>query len=93
MGVGRGWQNGRLLEIGTKIKNFQKLEVDCLTDLILAITVLFADMTITLHTNRGSLFWCHAVMSLQFVKSAPLPAAESGCKTCEQIVIIVVFVA
>jgi len=30
------------------------------------MTVLFADMKLTLHTSRGSLLWCHAGMSLQF---------------------------
>ena len=61
-----------------RIKNFQEPEVGSLTDLIPAMTVLFADMTITLHMNRGSLFSCHAVMSLQLTKFAPLPA-EAGC--------------
>jgi len=56
------------------------------------MTVLFADMTITLHLSRGSLFWGHAVMSLQFTNSAPLPA-EAGCKTWERIVLTLVFIA
>jgi len=30
----------------------------------------------TLYTSRGSLFWYHAMMSLQFTKSAPLSAVR-----------------
>jgi len=30
--------------------------------------------------ESGSLFWCYAVMSLQFTELAPLPA-ETGCET------------
>jgi len=34
--------------------------------MILGMTVLLADMKLTLHTSRGLLLWCHAGMSLQF---------------------------
>jgi len=56
------------------------------------MTILFAYMTITLQLRHGSLFRGSAVMSLQFTKSAPLPA-EAGCKKWERIVLILVFVA
>jgi len=48
------------------------------------MTILFAYMTITLQLRHGSLFRGSAVMSLQFTKSAPLPA-EAGCKSGERI--------
>ena len=37
-----------------------------------------------------SLFWCHAVMSLQFtlVRSLASNNAEAGCETCERIVLL-----
>jgi len=46
------------------------------------------------HTAQepGSPFRYHAVMSLQFTKSAPLPA-KADCETCERIVLLFAFVA
>jgi len=39
---------------------------------------LFADITLP-PQESGSLFWCHAVMRLQFTKFAS-PPAEAGCE-------------
>jgi len=45
--------NGHFLEIGTKNKKFlEKPEIGSLTDLILAMAVLFADMTLTPHKSQ-----------------------------------------
>jgi len=53
MGVRRG-ESGHLPPLEIRIKNqiFEKTEVSSLIDVILAITVLFADMTVTLHKSR-----------------------------------------
>jgi len=55
MGVRRGGQNGNLhhLEIGTKNQKFlENLKSAAIINLILAMTVLFSDVTLTLHKSR-----------------------------------------
>jgi len=58
------------------------------------MTVSFAGMTLTLHKIQiDSQFGHHAVMmSLQFTKSATLPA-EAGCKTWGRIVLKLALIA
>jgi len=41
--------------------------------------------------ESGSLFWYHAVMSLQFTQCAPLPA-KADCETCERLVLLFAFI-
>ena len=54
MSVRRGDKKGILphLEIGTKNQKFPENLKSAAIDLILAMTVLFSDMTLTLHKNR-----------------------------------------
>jgi len=81
------------LEIGAKIKISGKREI---SNFILLISwviscndSLFVDMTLTLHKSQVH---CFGNLSLQFTKSASLPA-EAGCETGEQIVLPLAFVA
>jgi len=41
--------------------------------------------------DPGSMFWCHAVVSLQLTHAAPLPA-EPGCHAYKRIVLLLVFI-
>jgi len=71
------------LEIGSQEPKISRTpKVSSLIDLILAMTVSFASMTLTLHKRRihcsGITQWW--LMGLQLTKSAALPA-EAGCET------------
>jgi len=54
MGVRRGRKTGICPPwiLGLRTKFSKKAEVSSLIDVILAMTVLFADMTVTLHKSR-----------------------------------------
>ena len=96
MGVHRGRQYRHLppLEIGSQNKKFQKTEVSNITPVTWFNSCndsLFAVVTFTLHKSQdhwsGVMQWrdCSSLMS------APLPA-EAGCETCEQIIVLLVFI-
>jgi len=73
-------------------KMYRKLEVSSLIDLILAMTILFSDMTLTLHKSRvrcccAMQFWAYSSLM-----PAPLPAG-AGCETSVWIIIKLTFIA
>ena len=90
MSVRRGNEKGirHHLEIETKNQKFlRNLKSAALIDLILAMTILFSDMTLTLHKSRIHCYWaCSSHMS------AALPA-EAGCETWVRIFLKLAFIA
>ena len=69
------------LEIGTKNQNFIENLTSAaqfrLIDLIISMTVYLPFFSAHIALDPGSLFWCHAVMSLQVAYLS----AEAGCET------------
>jgi len=90
-----GLQNGHSppWKLGLRRKISGKREISNLILLISWVNScndsLFVNMTLTLHKSQVH---CFGNLSLQFTKSASLPA-EAGCETGEQIVLPLAFVA
>ena len=77
---GTKWEFATTWKLGLRTKISRKPDVSSLIDLILAMAVLFSDMTLTLHKS-----WFHCCGVIQFwacssLMSVTLPP-EAGCET------------
>jgi len=97
--TGHGRQNGYLhpawkLGLRTKYfwKNLKSASYYRLIDLILAMTVFFVGMKLTLH--KSQVYSCSVTQwwACSSLVSPPLPA-EVGCESRERIVLLLVFIA